>query len=71
MRIRDVPPAEILADGTVTYDDGLSVRIGSGARPSALSKTHNGVQYETWLAFSASMEESNSITIEYRWGKEN
>jgi mono/diheme cytochrome c family protein len=71
MRIRDVPPAEILDDGTVTYDDGLRVRIGSGARPSALSKTHNGVQYETWLAFSASMEESHSITIEYRWGKKN
>ncbi|MBT6785226.1 MAG: c-type cytochrome [Planctomycetes bacterium] len=71
MRIRDVPPTEVLDDGTFIYGDGLKIKLSHGATPTTLHKIHNSVQYETWTTLPAERNQTHSITIEYRWGKES
>ncbi len=72
LRLRDIPPEEVLDDGTCIYADGLHIRVvETSPRTRAKPVYTIPEKWETWIRLPIYHDETTTLAIEYRWGKEN
>jgi hypothetical protein len=72
LRLRDIPPEEVLDDGTCIYADGLQIRVVETSHRTRMKPVYTiPDNWETWIRLPIYHDETTTLAIEYLWGKEN